>query len=307
MTTDPSALLSRPMLQSDLLEVANEMRAHQLRRLVRDYRDSALPVMNGGFAYSNIAEGEEQMFTCNPYRLWEYTSLFIALKGASEYRRFLDVGGAGSPLPYFLAEAGFDGTAIDLQPLLVAVCNHVATTRRLPLQAVIGDATKPLPEFNGRFDFVTCISVLEHIPASKRARVFNTIFEALRAGGLFYMTFDYGTYVERNAYTPENEHREESQSIGDVDEVANALEACGFRFVGNDPRTLDSSLRGLMSSPAARSVTWRYSMNRSAMDAATPWPIVLKYVLKRLLRINRVRDSRFFHHNFFRIFVEKPR
>ena len=99
-------------------------------------------MLNGSFAFSNMAEGDAQILTCSPYRLWEYTSLFRVLNGASPRGlRFLDIGGAGSPLPFFLAERGLVGEAVDLQPMLVAVCNHVAAVRKLPLHAAVATAT----------------------------------------------------------------------------------------------------------------------------------------------------------------------
>ena len=305
MTGEPRALLNRPMLPSDLVQVASDARAQQLRRMVRQYRDAALPVMNGGFAYSNIAEGDEQMLTCNPYRLWEYTSFFLGLSDGGG-RRFVDVGGAASPFPYFLAENGFEGTAIDLQPVLVAICNHVASQRRLPLHAIVEDATKPRTDFHEPFDVVTCISVLEHIPEAQRAIVFETIFRALRPGGLFYLTFDYGNYVERDGYDNRSADREPSKSIGDVDAISDVLETCGFRFIGNDPRRLETTLKARTASPSARAITARYLLNRPAIDGKTPWSAVLRYVARRALHISRIRDSRFFHHNFFRMFLTKP-
>jgi SAM-dependent methyltransferase len=300
------ALLNRPMLPSDLAELEHGRRPVAIRDLVRQYREAALPVLNGSLAYSNLAEGNDQILTCNPYRLWEYSSLFLELDRGRRCEFFVDIGGAGSALSFLLAENGFRGKSADLQPLLVALCNHVAAVRNLPLQAVVADVTTDLGELAGKCDLVTFISVLEHIPAGARPLVMRRMFELLRPGGLLYITFDYGTYREVDAYRlHEGKVMKESDSIATVDEFAAVALAAGFRFVGNDPRELPAAVQALQSAPDHRRITWRYTMNIGAIDAATPWSLLAKYLVKRLFRYTASR-SRFEQHNFFRAFLEKP-
>lgn len=299
-------LLNRPMLSSDLGEQEHGRWPRAIRDLVRQYREAALPVLNGSLAYSNLAEGNDQILTCNPYRLWEYSSLFLELDRGRRCECFVDIGGAGSALSFLLAENGFRGKAADLQPLLVAFCNHVAAVRNLPLQAVVADVTTDLGELAGRCDLVTFISVLEHVPTARRPLVMRRMFELLRPGGLLYLTFDYGTYSEVDAYRlHEGKVMEESGSIASIGEFAGMALAAGFRFVGNDPLELPAEVQALRSAPDHRRITWRYTMNVGAIDAATPWGLLAKYLVKRLLRYTASR-SRFERHNFFRAFLEKP-
>jgi SAM-dependent methyltransferase len=273
---------------------------------VSRYRQDALPVLNGSLAYSNLAEGTDQILTCNPYRLWEYSSLFLELDRGRSCELFVDIGGAGSALSFLLAENGFRGKSADLQPLLVALCNHVAAVRNLPLQAVVADVTTDLGEMAGQCDLVTFISVLEHIPATARPQVMRRMFELLRPGGLLYMTFDYGTYSEVDAYRlHEGKVMEQSGSIATIGEFAAMALDAGFHFVGNNPLELPPEVQGLQSAPDHRRVIWRYTMNIGPIDASTRWPLLAKYLVKRLLHYTASR-SRFEKHNFFRAFLEKP-
>jgi SAM-dependent methyltransferase len=299
-------LLNRPMLLSDLADQEHGRWPAAIRELVRRYRQANLPVLNGSLAYSNLAEGNDQILTCNPYRLWEYSSLFLELDRGRRCDLFVDVGGAGSALSFLLAENGFRGRSADLQPLLVALSNHVAGVRNLPLQAVAADVTTDLGELAGQCDLVTFVSVLEHIPPAGRTLVMRRMFDLLRPGGLLYITFDYGTYREADAYRlHEGRVMDESVSIASIAEFSAMALGAGFRFVGNDPRELPMAVQALQSAPDHRRVIWRYTMNIGPVDAATSWALLGKYLIKRVFRYTASR-SRFEQHNFFRAFLEKP-
>lgn len=299
-------LLNRPMLESDLREQDEGRYPTAIRDLLGMYARAGLPVLNGSLAYSNLTEGADQILTCNPYRLWEYSSLFLELDRGRDCRFFADVGGAGSALSFFLAETGRSGVAIDLQPLLVAICNHVAAVRRLPLKAMVADVTSGVGELSGRCDLVTFISVLEHIPLETRPAIMRHLFELLRPGGLLYMTFDYGRYRAGDAYRAhEGVATADLPSIATVAEFVDTAVAAGFHFVGNDPRLLPADVQALQAAPDHRRVMWRYTMNIGPIDASTPWSLLAKYLVKRLSRYTAAR-SRFEDHNFFRAFLERP-
>lgn len=300
-------LHNRPMLAYDLDDLGKNPWALAIRALVHRYQDEALPVMNGSFAYSNLREGPAHSLTCLPYRLWEYASLFVVLGQTFSGNLFLDVGGASSPLVYFLAEKGYQGITIDLQPLLVDVCNYVAAVRKLGLQSVVGNIGENVTHWSDRFDFVTFVSVLEHIDPMERPAALSNIHRVLRRGGLLYMTFDYGHYVD--SHTAYARHKGEqptlSASINDLGALCELLEAIGFRFVGNDPRSLPSGILAHTSSPEHQEIMLLRSLNIGPVDGETPWLDLLKYAVKRVVRRPRVRQSRFAEHNFFRMFLEK--
>jgi SAM-dependent methyltransferase len=300
-------LLNRPMLQSDLAAIRRDPVAKGMRELVHAYRKGALPVLNGSLAYSNFAEGDAHSITCHEYRLWEYASLFKAIGSGRRVSRFVDIGGAGSVLSYYLAENGFRGVAIDLQPLLVALCNHVANVRNLPLQGLMGNVTEGFRDLDEQFDVATCISVLEHVPADARPALFRRTWELLKPGGLLYLTFDYGNYRERNTYgQADGETTTAGASINDIFPLAAMIEDAGFRFLGDDPRLLPRDILALQSSPGAREFMWRYTTVSRPFDTATPWKEIGKYLIKRITKYKRALPSRFDQHNFFRLFLEKP-
>jgi len=303
MTT---ALLNRPMLGEDLDALADDKWARKIRELVRRYRENRLPVMNGSFAYSNMVEGASQSLTCHPYRLWEYTSLFLGLGDTAKDELLLDVGGAAAPLAYVLAENGYRVLTIDLQPLLVAVAQHVASALSLPLQARVADVVTDLHELEGSVGTVAFVSVLEHIPQAERRTVFGALFRLLRPGGLLYMTFDYGDHEESDPYVQPGHDAHVSRSVGDVVSLAAELESVGFRFRGDDPRQLASDVLGLRTAPNARRMLRKLAPLSEPFDDETPWKSVGKYVLKRVFRYAPKGPSRFDRHNFFRMYLEKP-
>jgi SAM-dependent methyltransferase len=298
-------LLNRPLLASDLDELRSNAWAAKTRELVARYRAAGLPVMNGGFGYSNLVEGRAQAMTCLPYRLWEYSSLFPELAPRRDDELIVDVGGADAPLAYVLAEAGHRVLTIDLQPMLVAVAQYVASVRSLPLETRVADVTKDLAALEGKVSAVTFISVLEHVPEAGRRPIFDAIARLLAPGGLFYMTFDYGHYEEVDGYVQEQKASHTSRSIDDVGALCDELERAGFRFRGNDPRQLPAGVLALTASPDARRVLWSRAVTTEPFDSETPWREVAKYVIKRLFRYTRAPRSRFDRHNFFRMFVEK--
>jgi SAM-dependent methyltransferase len=294
---------NRPMLEEDLESVKMDQNGLAIRRMVRDYSSQFLPVMNGSFEYSNLREGPSQQLTCHPYRLWEYSSLF---KGwaAEPGAPVLDVGGAASPLPYFLAEQGYDVTTTDLQELLVDIANDVAKARRIPLRAVANDIASDTRSLGGPFALVTFVSVIEHIAVSQQAAILRAIYNVLRPGGLLYMTFDYGSFAETTRYSGEESER--SQAISDIIPLAAQLEEIGFRFCGNDPRGLPVSVLALKASPRFREIAKEQRMLSGPMDSETPWKTWMGYAVRRAFPLGAKAENRLGHHNFFRFFLEKP-
>lgn len=306
MNADCRELLNRPLLESDLREIVSNEWALRIRDLVLRYRQSHLPVMNGGFRYSNLLEGPSQVLTCNPYRLWEYSSLFLALDETSKRDLLLDLGGAGAPLAYVASEFGYRVLSVDLQPALVAIVQHVAAARSLSLEARVADVVTDLGELDGSVGTVAFVSVLEHIQPDARPQVFEAIFRLLRRGGILYMTFDYGNYTERDSYVQKDRQRGLSRSIDSIGSLAAQLRQAGFRFRGNDPELLPATMLQRKQSPGAKQVIRNLVMTTDPFDAETPWRAVLKYLVRRLFFRWRRYQSRFESHNFFRMYLEKP-
>lgn len=99
----------------------------------------------------------------------------------------LDVGCGNGLLPGLLADrdpglraTGFDvnGTVVDAARAMAA--RQQATDRLTFVQC---DAGKAWPE--GRFDVVTMIDVMHHVPPVAQRGIIGTVAQTLRAGGLF--------------------------------------------------------------------------------------------------------------------------
>lgn len=298
--------LNRPMIIEDLIAVVKNNIAVKIKKLNKVYRNLGLPVMNGNLLYSNMLEGPDQILTSSPYRLWEYSSLFDILLISDNHKSFLDIGGAGSPLPYFLAEHGFSGLAIDLQPLCVDICNYCAAVRKLELKAKVCDITKDFTNVMEQFDIVTCISVIEHLPLYARRDLLENVYRILKPNGLFYITFDYGSYKATTSYLRHKDITEErSSSISDISSLCFLILKCGFNFVGNNPSELPEEILNLKSSPGWQDFMWRNGLNTASIDAKTPWRDIVKYCVKRLFHYTRPQSCRFKEHNFFRVFLKK--
>lgn len=298
VNTNPSAedCFNRPMAEADLIWLEQESSVTEMRAMIECYTREGLPVMNGSLRYSNFNEGPDHVFTLNPYRQWEYASLASRLMGLPERVRFLDIGGAGSLLPYYLAEKGHHGVALERESFLVAAAKYVAEKRKLPLQAVTGDAVSDMSSAGEGFGLVTMISVLEHIPPADWAAAFRHVARALRPDGWFYLTFDYGSYLDQSAC---------DQSIQEIQPVLAALQGAGLSPVGNDPLCLPPEWLARRSSPGNVEIGRRHLLNLGRVDGATPVSSWVKHLLRRAFIQWQRPNTRFAHHNFFRLLCEK--
>jgi len=136
-------------------------------------------------------EYETQQYRCTNERPVEYRFVFEQLTHTSPVR-VLDVGTGTTALPHLMRNCGFLVTAIDnirdyWPQGMVNRHYHV----------IQDDITAPT--LNQTFDFITCISVLEHIKNHQQAM--QSMFHLLNPGGHLLLTFPYSenTYVP-NAY-----------------------------------------------------------------------------------------------------------
>jgi 2-polyprenyl-3-methyl-5-hydroxy-6-metoxy-1,4-benzoquinol methylase len=107
-------------------------------------------------------------------------------------RTILDVGSGTTALPHLMRNCGFLVTAIDN---IRDFWPHGMANRHY--YVIDDDITDT--HLAGKFDFITCISVLEHIEQSDRA--VDNMFRLLNPGGYVVLTFPYTehNYV-RNVY-----------------------------------------------------------------------------------------------------------
>lgn len=287
---------NRPMAEMDWQAVMSDPLSVELRALVDDYKQAGLPVMNGSMKYSSFNEGPAHVFTLNPYRLWEYTSILKLVEAGAKPVKFLDVGGAGAALAYHLAERGHAGVAVDINPLPVAICKGVSQARKLPLQSIVADATSDMTGAGADYDLITLVSVLEHIPERDWPQLFLNLRQLLKPGGLLYITFDYGDY-----FVPEPLER----SLAQIGPLAEVLKETGWKFKGNDPVELPPEWLALRAAPQHGAYGREYWLNLGAVDGGTSWFRLLKHQVKRLVAPFKSVPTRCARHNFFRLLLEK--
>tara|TARA_R110001583_G_scaffold76329_2_gene209023 strand:+ start:1561 stop:2289 length:729 start_codon:yes stop_codon:yes gene_type:complete len=121
----------------------------------------------------------------------EFSFLFDNLS-RSWPKSVLDVGTGMTALPHLMRNCGFVVTAIDN---IEDYWPYGMTNRHY--HVVNDDITRT--KIEDRFDFITCISVLEHIKDHREAM--RSMFKLLNPGGHLIITFPYneGQYV-KNAY-----------------------------------------------------------------------------------------------------------
>ncbi len=128
-----------------------------------------------------------------PFRKLEYTyALDALLSQLKPGDRFLDAGSGVTPFAYALSARGIQADACDYDGRLIDELKHFAPERiygnavmytRQDLTAI----TYP----DDTFDAITCISVLEHIPAPADQRAIDELLRILKPGGLLILTVDF--------------------------------------------------------------------------------------------------------------------
>ena len=100
--------------------------------------------------------------------------------------RALDVGAGTGRYALKLARRGFQVTAIDPNPEMLAVARRSAENERLGIEFLEADLLDGLPVDAGLFDLVVCALVLCHVPdLNGAARDFH---RALKSGSLLLIT-----------------------------------------------------------------------------------------------------------------------
>lgn len=127
-------------------------------------------------------------------RVWEYPYIYYQLnKLRLEHNagtKILDVGSGVTFFTTFLAEKGFDITATDIDP----IAEKDLTKAIEVIKPQNGKANfklcseDSLPFGDNEFDFVTSLSVIEHV--NNLNKNISEIYRVLKPGGFFILTFD---------------------------------------------------------------------------------------------------------------------
>jgi 2-polyprenyl-6-hydroxyphenyl methylase / 3-demethylubiquinone-9 3-methyltransferase len=142
----------------------------------------------------NSDAAEIAKFEASAHRFWEVDGEFKPLHKLNPVRaryveercalagsQVLDVGCGGGLLAESLARGGAQVTAIDLAPSMVETARLHALDSGLTIDYRVEDADRLLNTQAGKYDVVTCMEMLEHVPDP--AASMAVLGKLVRAGG----------------------------------------------------------------------------------------------------------------------------
>ncbi len=165
-----------------------------------------LPAMNPSSPSPNVDQAELGKFTAIAHRWWDRQGEFAPLHAINPLRlewinslaplagqRVLDVGCGGGILAESMARQGADVLGIDLADKSLKVAQLHALEAGVPqLRYRLVAAEALAAEMPGRFDVVTCMEMLEHVPDP--AAIVQACADLVKPGGwVFFST------INRNA------------------------------------------------------------------------------------------------------------
>lgn len=158
-------------------------------------------------------EYERQVFSRFNERPVEFGFVFQKLSEIYP-RTILDVGTGATALPHLMRNCGFEVTAID------NVCDYW-TDKMINRHYHVIDDDITATRLTQKFDFVTCVSVLEHIKDHNNA--VKSMFSLLNPGGYLILTFPYneGKYCENVYKLPNASYGQNAAYVGQAYSRAN--------------------------------------------------------------------------------------
>jgi 2-polyprenyl-6-hydroxyphenyl methylase/3-demethylubiquinone-9 3-methyltransferase len=111
---------------------------------------------------------------------------FIAQRTTLAGSRVLDVGCGGGLLCEALARAGAQVTGVDLAPGMIQVARLHAAEEGLDITYDVVSAEELAGANSGRFDVVTCMEMLEHVPDPEH--MVGTLGTLVRPGGSVFVS-----------------------------------------------------------------------------------------------------------------------
>jgi SAM-dependent methyltransferase len=141
-----------------------------------------------------LPELREYLEVCRrPFRRLEYTFALDALsRHLQPGDRYLDAGCGVTPLAHAMAGCHVEAVACDADGRLIEALRASGPERIYGTSVTY--ATEDLRETSfpdASFDAISCISVLEHIPAPDDQRVIRELMRILRPRGILVMTLDF--------------------------------------------------------------------------------------------------------------------
>ena len=120
-------------------------------------------------------------------RAWEYSHAYLNLDLGSA-KRLLDVGSENSLFSIWIKKRHPDLQIVCVDPGMDGRLAHRAAVHGVELEM----RKEKLSQNLGRFDRITCFSVLEHVPDDEDVVLVNLMAQMLEPGGILVITVDYG-------------------------------------------------------------------------------------------------------------------
>ncbi|MGQ9828011.1 MAG: class I SAM-dependent methyltransferase [Roseiflexus sp.] len=142
----------------------------------------------------HISEFEQYLQVCRwPFRKLEYSfALDILIEHLKPGDRYLDAGCGVTPLSQVIAARGVQTDACDVDARLIEYLRVVDTRRIYGSQVTFSCQDLTHTTFaDATFDAISCISVLEHIPAGLDRLAVIELLRILKPGGILVLTVDY--------------------------------------------------------------------------------------------------------------------
>ena len=177
-------------------------------------------------------------FSRTPARVFEYPWVVLEA-GMCQGKRMLDVGAGVSPLPLALAQRGARVTTVDSSRLRrrhgedEASWNEWGFLDYSELSDRIDSVNESVLETDLRheeYDCIYSVSVVEHMPASDRRRLWVRVGEWIRPGGALLLTVDLAPGTNQLWRFNLEEEVESVDEHGDVDSLQAELAREGFKL-----------------------------------------------------------------------------
>ncbi len=183
-TEDQHALAKHSMLFEQHMEPV-------LRALDAAYAQGQIP--------PEISAIPQYLKVCRwPFRRLEYSFVLDALVSYLQPgMRYLDAGSGATPLAHAIAQLGVAAEACDGDTGLVARLQALPTAQIYGSRVGYSAQDLTRTQFaDNSFDAISCVSVLEHIPAPYDQRALRELLRILKPGGLLVLTVDYTPQAE---------------------------------------------------------------------------------------------------------------
>ena len=89
---------------------------------------------------------------------------YISDRADLDKKQILDVACGGGLLTEALFKKGGIVSGIDISDVAIHTAKNHAASENIDINYVLGEAEELLPENKGRFDVVTCLEAIEHVP-----------------------------------------------------------------------------------------------------------------------------------------------